>query len=55
MVEEYSSIMSNDVWEVVPRPTDGAVIGSCWIYEIKHGADGNINKYKARYITQGFS
>ena len=28
MVEEYSSIMTNDVWEVVPRPQDISVVGS---------------------------
>ena len=26
MVEEYSSIMQNDVWEVVPGPTDRVVV-----------------------------
>ena len=55
MVEEYSSIMQNDVWEVVPRPTDRAVVGSRWIYKIKHGADGSIEKYKARFVAKGFS
>jgi len=28
MVEEFTSIMQNDVWEVVPRPRDRAVVGS---------------------------
>ena len=55
MVEEYSSIMQNDVWEVVPRPTDRVVVGSRWIYKIKHGADGSIEKYKARFVAKGFS
>ena len=55
MVEEYSSIMQNDVWEVVPRPTDRVVVGSRWIYKIKHGADGSIKKYKARFMAKGFS
>ena len=55
MVEEYSLIMQNDVWEVVPRPTDRAVVGSRWIYKIKHGVDGSINKYKARFMEEGFS
>jgi hypothetical protein len=55
MVEEYTSIMQNDVWEVVPRPTDRAVVGSRWIYKIKHGADGSIEKYKARFVAKGFS
>ena len=26
MIEEYSSIMKNDVWEVVPRPTGKSVM-----------------------------
>ena len=33
MVEEYSSIMTNDVWEVVPRPQNRSVVGSRWIYK----------------------
>jgi hypothetical protein len=28
MVEEYASIMKNDVWEVVPRPEGKLVVGS---------------------------
>ena len=55
MVEEYSSIMQNDVWEVVPRPTNRAVVGSRWIYKIKHGANGSIEKYKARFMAKGLS
>ena len=55
MVEEYNSVMQNDVWEVVPRPTDRAVVGSCWIYKIKHGVDGSIENYEARFIAKGFS
>ena len=44
MVEEYNLIMHNDVWEVVPRPTYIEVVGSHWIYKIKHSADGSIEK-----------
>ena len=28
MVEEYKSIMKNNVWEVVPRLVDKSVVGS---------------------------
>ena len=31
MIEEYSSIMKNDVWEVVPRPTGKSVVTSRWL------------------------
>ena len=44
MVEEYQSIMKNDVWEIVPRPEENSVVTSRWLYKIKHGADGSIEK-----------
>jgi hypothetical protein len=55
MMEEYSSIMKNDVWEVVPRPEEKSVVGSRWIYKIKHVADGSVDKFKARFVAKGFS
>jgi hypothetical protein len=55
MVEEYQSIMKNDVWEVVPRPEGKSVVTSKWLFKIKHAADGSIEKYKARFVARGFS
>ena len=39
--------MKNDVWDIVPKPKGKRVVSSKWIYKIKHGADGSIEKYKA--------
>jgi hypothetical protein len=55
MVEEYDSIVKNSVWEIVPRPIDKSVVGSRWIYKVKQAADGSVEKYKARFVAQGFS
>ena len=55
MIEEYQSIMKNDVWDVVPRPVGKSVVTSKWIYKIKHAADGSIEKHKARFVARGFS
>ena len=55
MIEEYQSIMKNDVWDVVPRPKGKSVVTCKWIYKIKHAADGSIEKYKARFVAHGFS
>ena len=55
MIEEYSLIMKNDVWEVVSKPTGKFVVMSRWIYKIKHASDGNIKKYKARFVARGFT
>ena len=55
MIEEYQSILNNDVWEIVPRPKDKSVVSSKWIFKTKHSADGSIEKFKARFVTWGFS
>jgi hypothetical protein len=55
MMEEYASIMKNDVWEVVPRSEDKKVVGSRWIYKVKHAVDESMEKYKACFVAKGFS
>jgi hypothetical protein len=55
MLEEYDSIMHNDVWEVVPRPVGKSVVTSRWLYKTKYAADGSIEKHKARFVARGFS
>eukprot|EP00253_Pinus_taeda_P008433 PITA_08433 len=47
MVEEYSPVMVNDVWEVVPRPQNKSVARSRWLYKVKYAANGSVEKYKA--------
>jgi hypothetical protein len=55
MIEEYKSIIKNVVWEIVPRSKSKDVVSSKWIFKIKHVVDGSIEKYKARFVTRGFS
>jgi hypothetical protein len=55
MIEEYQLTMKNDVWEIVPRPKSKYVVSSRWLFKIKHVVDGSIEKYKARFVTCGFS
>jgi hypothetical protein len=51
MMEEYSSIMKNDVWEIVPRRKGKLVVTSRWLYKLKYAADGSIEKYKDRFVV----
>ena len=55
MIEEYQSMIKNDVWEIVPRPKDKLVVSLKWIFKTKHSTDGSIEKYKARFVASGFS
>jgi hypothetical protein len=54
-MEEYASIMKNDEWEVVPRLEGKKVVGSKWVYKVKHAAHGSMDKYKACFMAKGFS
>jgi hypothetical protein len=55
MLEEYDSIMHNDVWEVVPRPVGKSVVTSRWLYKTKYATNASIEKHKARFVVRGFS
>ena len=55
MIEEYQSIMKNDVWGIVSRSEKKYLVTSKWIHKIKHDVDGSIEKYKAKFVSQGFS
>ena len=54
-MDEYHSIMKNDVWEIDLRPKGKSVVTSRWLYKLKHAADGSVEKYKARFVARGFS
>jgi hypothetical protein len=41
--------------EIVPRTKSKDVVSLKWLFKIKHAADGSIEKYKARFVTRGFS
>jgi hypothetical protein len=43
MIEEYESILMNDVWEVVPRTQGKSILTSKRIYKIKHATDGIVD------------
>jgi len=55
MIEEYKSIIKNDVWDVVLGPTEKSIVSSKWIYKMKHSTNGSIEKYKAIFMACGFS
>ena len=55
MKDEYDSLLTNNTWELVPRPSDQNVIGCRWVYKVKRRGDGSIDRYKARLVARGYS
>nr|GFB07879.1 ribonuclease H-like domain-containing protein [Tanacetum cinerariifolium] len=49
------TLRRNDNWDIVDLPNDRKAIGSKWILKIKYKSSGEIDRYKARLVGQGFS
>jgi hypothetical protein len=54
MLEELQAIEANEVWQLVPSPLDRKALGSKWVLTVKRDAQGNVERYEARLVVQGF-
>jgi hypothetical protein len=52
---DIDSILSNGTWEFTKRPYGCKLVGCKWVLKNKLRSDGNINKYKARLVTKGYT
>ncbi|KAL1212253.1 Retrovirus-related Pol polyprotein from transposon RE1 [Cardamine amara subsp. amara] len=56
MSEEMNSLLNNQTWDIVDRPSDQKVISCRWLYKKKCGIPGvEPERYKARLVARGFS
>ncbi|KAL9247674.1 hypothetical protein vseg_021081 [Gypsophila vaccaria] len=55
MRKEIDALEGNGTWKVVNLPEGKKPIGCKWVYKIKYRADGEIERYKARLVAQGFT
>ena len=55
MDKELTSVGDTGTWMEVVTPPGRRLIGSKWVYKTKRDASGNIAKFKARIVAQGFS
>ncbi|GBM89165.1 Retrovirus-related Pol polyprotein from transposon TNT 1-94 [Araneus ventricosus] len=53
--EEMKSLQKNETWKLVTPPSGKKVIGCRWTFKAKYDSKGNIERYKARLVAQGFS
>ena len=55
MDTEVAQLQNLDTFKLVPLPADRKIIGCRWVLTTKRNTDGEIIKFKARLVTQGFS
>lgn len=52
---EYNSLIENQTWDLLPKPSHKNLIWNKWVYKIKYKTNGKIDKYKARLVAKGFT
>ena len=55
MDKEMKSQKDNEVWELTVLPPGKKAIGSKWVYKVKTGSEGRIERHKARLVAQGYN
>lgn len=53
MIEEYNSILKNNIWNIVL--VEKSMIDFRWLYRINHVVDESIEKNKERFVSKGFT
>nr|GEU54567.1 ribonuclease H-like domain-containing protein [Tanacetum cinerariifolium] len=53
MRDEYSALIKNKTWVLVPRPTDTNIVRCMWLFHHKYLADGTLSRYKAHLVANG--
>lgn len=54
MTDEFSALMRNGSWSLVPLLERRKAIGCKWVFKVKENPDGTISKYKPRLVAKGF-
>jgi len=55
MDSEMSALLSNNTWDLVPKPPTANIVGCRWLYRHKFDSLGKLDRYKGRLVAQGFS
>ncbi|XP_070002214.1 uncharacterized mitochondrial protein AtMg00820-like [Nicotiana sylvestris] len=55
MQDELHQFERNNVWHMVPRPSDQTIISTRWVFRNKLDEDGNTTRNKARLVVQGYN
>lgn len=55
MKKELEALKQNHTWDVVPLPQGKTPIGNKWVYKIKLRSDGTLERFKARFVAEGYN
>ncbi|XP_070011384.1 uncharacterized protein [Nicotiana sylvestris] len=55
MIDEMFALHTSGTWELVPLPSGKSTVGCHWVYAIKVGPDGKVDRLKACLVSKGYT
>ena len=55
MVDEMDALHSTGTWDLVVLPSGKSPVGCLWVYTVKVGPDGQVDRLKARLVAKGYT
>ncbi|RVW38682.1 Retrovirus-related Pol polyprotein from transposon RE1 [Vitis vinifera] len=55
MVDEMAALHSNGTWDLVSLPLGKFTVGCRWVYTVKVGPDGQVDRLKARLVAKVYT
>jgi histone deacetylase 1/2 len=55
MQAEFDALITNNTWQLVPRPPGVNLVTGKWIFRHKLNVDGTLDRYKACWVLRGFT
>ena len=55
MVDEMAALHSNGTWDLVSLPPSKFTVGCRWVYTVKVGPDGQVDRLKAHLVAKGYT
>ena len=55
LTKEYNSLVDNKTWQLCELPAHKKSLGRRWVFALKKNENGEIVKYKARYVAKSFN
>ncbi|PNX90820.1 receptor-like protein kinase [Trifolium pratense] len=55
MIDETCALQSSGSWELVPLPPGKSLVGCRWLYIVKVGPNGKIDRFKARLVAKALA